>query len=131
MKRVIGGFILGLVLLGARPTGAEPLIIPLAVYAAGASTDLHSTYRFLQYEGFREANPLVKGLSSQPKTLVGVSVIGDALTVYGLHKLVNMKALGGPHPKFERVALYAAASIRFLYAIDNYRAITPESRRKR
>lgn len=123
--------ILVLKTLTASQAGAEPLYVPLLVYAASATADLHSTYQFLQYEGFREANPIMKGLSSQPGKLVGVSAALDAGTVYGLHKLVNARWLGGPHPRFERVALYAAATVRFMFALDNYRAITTGAVRRR
>ena len=121
----IAAVVLALLALHATLAHAEPLAIPLGVYATAAAADLHSTYRFLQIEGHHERNPFVKGLSNQPGKLVGVSAALDAATVYGVYRLVNLKVFGGPHPRFTRIALYAAAGVRVLYALDNYSAQGP------
>lgn len=118
-------------LLWTTPAYAEPLKIPLSVYAASAAADLATTYRFLQYEGFREGNPFGAWASDKPKTLMVYSAVSDAAILYGAHKLVNMKIFNGPHPRFEKIVLYGAAGVRFLYALDNYKAITPNSIRRR
>lgn len=118
-------------LLWTTPAHAEPLKFAYTIYGIGATLDLHSTYRFLQYEGFREGNPAGAWASDKPKTLMVFSAASDVAILYGAHKLVNMKIFNGPHPRFEKIMLYGAAGIRSLYAWDNYKAITPDSVRRK
>lgn len=107
-----------LVALCASTATAEPLKIPLAIYVSAAALDLHSTHRFLQYQGIHEANPLGGWLEDSPKTLIVFSALADASIVYGLHRWIGPK-----HPRIERVALYSAAAVRIAMAGRNYRNV--------
>ena len=128
MKPFLVGVVLAVTL--SAPVCAEPLAVPLSVYATAAALDLHSTHRFLQYEGFHETSWMSR-LEHRPGTMIAVSALADAGMVYALSRVVDLKVLGGPHPRFKRIELYAAASVRLLYAVDNYKAITATSVRKR
>lgn len=113
------------VLLGiAVPVAAEPLAIPLSLYAAAAAADLHSTYRFLQYDGLHEGNPLVGWLETQPTTLVLVSAGIDVAALYSLHRWI-----GPNHPRIERLTLYAVAGVRVWATAHNYRNMDGRIRR--
>lgn len=110
----------------ATTVQAEPLVIPLSVYAAAASADLHSMYRGLQYQGVREANPLGAWLSDNPEQLVVFSSLAEAGTVYAVHRL-----WGKRHPRWERVILYTAAAGRIAIAARNYRGVAQLQREGR
>lgn len=110
----------------ATTVQAEPLAIPFSVYFGAAATDLHSTYRGLQYQGVREANPLGAWLSDNPEQLVVFSSLAEAGTVYALHRL-----WGKRHPRWERVILYTAAAGRMAIATRNYRGVAQMQREGR
>lgn len=103
---------------------AEPIAIPISIYATAAALDLHSTHHFLGYNGLREGNPIGAWLSDRPTTLVVYSAALDASAVYLLHHWI-----GAAHPRLERVSLYAVAATRTALAIDNYRSTAGHLRR--
>jgi hypothetical protein len=128
MKWSVG--LLLLILSQAEPVRAsEPLVIPLAVYATAAAADLHSTYNFLQYEGFEEGNPMGRWLSNRPKTLIVSGALADVGIVWGLHKLLHRKGKG--HSKWEKAALYGAATVRLMLARNNYEMVQGQPRKRR
>ena len=102
----------------ATPAHAQSLKLPLAVYAGAAGTDLHSTYRFLQY-GHREANPLGRWLDHNPPALIAFSVAADAAAVYTVYKV-----WGRHHRKAARIVLYSVAAVRVGLAVYNYRGLS-------
>lgn len=98
------------------PVRAEPLAIPLAAYATAAAADLHSTYRFLQFQATRERNPLGAWLSDDPGLLVAHDIAIELGAGWALHQW-----WGRRHPRWERALLYTAAAARLALALDNYR----------
>lgn len=112
--------------LRAAPARAEPLKIPLSVYATAAAADLHSTYRVLQYQGTGERNPLGAWLSNDPGQLVAFGIVADLAGALAVHHWV-----GKHHPRWERVILYGAAAARIGLAYDNYKVATRLQREAR
>lgn len=115
MRAALVAAVAGLLVIGS-PASAEPLKIPISIYAAGAAADLQSTYMFLTAEdASHEHNPLGRWLAGSPKGLVmfdvGVEVAGGFL----LHKWIGKR-----HPRLERVIYYTAAGVRFGAAAYNY-----------
>ncbi len=94
MKPFAIGVVLAVTL--SAPVCAEPLAVPLSVYATAAALDLHTTHRFLQYEGFHETSWMSR-LEHRPGTMVAVSALADAGMVYALSRVVDLKVFGGPH----------------------------------
>lgn len=104
-----------------RPSFARPL----AVYAAGAALDVHSTYRALHYNGVKELNPLAAWADARPATFVVVAVAEDVAIVWALHRWI-----APTRPTLFRVGLYAVGALRVGIAARNYR-IDPSRERVR
>jgi hypothetical protein len=115
-------WMVGALLLVSYPAHveAESLIFPLAVYGTAAAADLHSTYQALQYQGVRESNPFGRGLSDKPGTLVVAGAAADVAVVWALHWTIHKVLRTKEHRRFEKVALYGAASVRLMLAKHNY-----------
>ena len=94
---------------------AQSLTRPLATYAGAAALDLHSTVAFLR-AGYREGNPVLRGLDHNPPAFVATSAALDATACYVVYRV-----WGRHHRKTARLVLYAIASVRVALAVDNYR----------
>lgn len=108
-----------LLLLPSR-TSAEPLKIPLTIYAASAVADFHGTLLTFQHGG-HEVNPMYAWLDRKPVALGAVSALVDVASIWALHRWIGKK-----HPKIERIALYASAANRLRAAYKGYRIASQE-----
>lgn len=111
------GAVLLLLLLASSAFAQErpSLAGPLAVYAAGAALDVHSTYRALHYKGVKELNPLAAWADARPATFVVVAVAEDVAIVWALHRWI-----APTRPTLFRVGLYAVGALRVGIAARNY-----------
>lgn len=120
-------FLLCVLLFGSLSAAeAQSLKIPLTVYAGAAALDLHSTHRMLQYEGFRELNPITGWLDHREEALVVVSAAFDVAACAAIYH-----AWGKHHRKAARGLIYAVAAVRIGLAIHNYRAVQGWAKEKR
>ena len=118
-------FVLGCWLVGTTLGYGQSLKLPFSVYAGSAALDLHSTYRFLQYDGLREANPIGRWMDGNPPALVATSAALDATACYALYRLWGQR-----HRQASRVILYSLAGVRVGLAVHNYRATNGRTLRR-
>lgn len=102
--------------VSAQSRTSPSLTWPFVAYAGAAAVDLHSTYLFLQHDGYREANPLGRWLDHSPPLLVAFSAAADASACYTVYKI-----WGRHHRTAARIVLYSIAAVRVGLAVRNYR----------
>ena len=91
--------------------------IGLAVYAAGATLDYHSTYKALSHPCGcgRELNPLGRLTDDKPAATIAVGAAVDVAATTLIYRW-----LGKDKPRLTTVLLYSAAMIRVWLASGNY-----------
>ncbi len=108
--------LLAIIMLIPRGVQAEPLWVPLSVYAAVAAADYHSTYQGLQYVGVYEANPFGTWASDTPKVLVAVGTASEVAAAYVLYRV-----WGKRHPRAFKAVAYGVAAVRVQFPVGNYK----------
>jgi len=106
--------VLVVALLIAVPASADPpLKIPAMVYTSSVAADYFTTYQNLTRPNHFERFPVPGWLLEHPKTFIAASAATEIAGWAIAHHLL------GTHRRFERVALYVGAGLRFSIAADN------------
>src|SRR5262249_13227233 len=124
-RSLVTSAVLAVCILAASPASAQieprppdPLKLPTLVWAAAATADWTTTYRFSTVYGdlLHETNPLIGGLGAHPAWLVTAGASIDMATWYAGHRF-----LGRSHPRWMAAALYGGAAFRVYLAAYNIR----------
>lgn len=111
------------VLMGSISLNAEPLKLPVAIYAASAASDLYTTHRFITHTDLYEKNFMGAAFGKNANALVSVSATGELLIWSTLHKTLFKN-----HPMLERSAYYVGSGVRFGCVIWNNKQFNNQKR---
>ena len=116
----------GLLVCSTVTAHAQDRVSTIA-FAAGASADWFTTYRFLdsRYVVVKEVNPALAWIGRRPATVVAA---GAALDVAGVIAL--KKTIGKNHPRIASTLMYAATGFRVWLAFHNERQYRREVERR-
>jgi len=120
MASILSRFVLVACVLGltaSRAQAQDHLTRPTITFAAAATADWITTYRFLSSPyGIPEANPMLAFTHARPVPTVLAGTAMDVAGVYAWRRFV-----GPRHQRIARVGLYAAAGFRVWLAARNVR----------
>lgn len=90
--------------------------VATSVFAAAATADWVSTYRFMHSGVGKEDNPALNWVGKRPVATVALGASMDIVGAWAWKRYVGRR-----HPKLARVGFYAAAGFRIWLTVRNER----------